>query len=78
MRKLKYTKEGAEDISFREPGQRWRKMKYRLQYAGRCVAGWTLYPLVMVFLFFQGIVIGLCVTAWIWIPTLICMYFLKG
>lgn len=68
----------AEDIPFREPGRWWQKMKYCLQYAVCCVAGWTLYSLSVVFLLLQGIVFGLCVTAWIWIPILICMYFLKG
>lgn len=78
MRKLKYTKDGAEDIPFREPGRRWRKVKVCLQYAGCCVVGWALYFFATVLLFLQGIIVGICATAWIWIPTLICVYFLKG
>lgn len=77
MRKLKYTKDGAEDIPFREPGKlpEWQVFvrEYLTEVGMWCLGGaWFILALI---LFAFQIAAATC---WIWGPYLIYVYFFKG
>ena len=77
MRKLKYTKDGAEDIPFREPGQlpEWQVfMRKYLEEVGMWFFGGACFILTLILLAFQIA----AATCWIWIPYLIYVNFFRG
>ncbi len=77
MRKLKYTKDGAEDIPFRELGHppEWQVfMRKYLEEVGMWFLGGAWFVLALILTAFEVV----AATCWIWVPYLIYVNFFRG